>query len=449
MATIDDDVSDTDSEDDNQTETNRDVIVESDEFKKRSEMENKLCPSLDELEKIADSTEIQINSKGFDYIDVAGIPIIMGTTLSTYLSHETNCNDLNKIIKNMPTSAAYDSYIAEHNTIFDSCEPSTFTVAGIISNISFKESEIINSLPAPTGNILKLICNFGSKMNPNYIPAAPMIKSKRGRKPTKNKTKSRRSNQGTNDCMDSQITAYIRHPDRKKTYNIKLSRNGSIHIPGASNRRILDLIKPIKILCLYVNENKELFTKGRSSSKQPTVSVMQKIFDIPVESKQIEPVGICSLMRNYKCKITCDDYRVDVQNLNRLLVQECIATNLLIVVKNFCAPTVCELISECLVKENVLSISDHTYNPDKSFSMNIKILHSVTEDKKSTIKLLKSGKINFDGCNSDIEAALLYLWIKYIYIKYFDQIIVHKDSVVNTFKRNDMTNISYEQIKFS
>ena len=38
--------------------------------------------------------------------------------------------------------------------------------------------------------------------------------------------------------------------------------------------------------------------------------------------------------------------------------------------------------------------------------------------KKTTVKLLKKGKINFDGANSEYEVQELYYWLEYIYTKY-------------------------------
>ena len=56
-----------------------------------------------------------------------------------------------------------------------------------IKNILFIESELIEKLSNPTGNILKIGCNFGEKKNINYKEPKPIIKSNKGRKPKKRK----------------------------------------------------------------------------------------------------------------------------------------------------------------------------------------------------------------------------------------------------------------------
>ena len=64
-----------------------------------------------------------------------------------------------------------------------------------------------------------------------------------------------------------------------------------------------------------------------------------------------------------------------------------------------------------------MNIAETTYNTDRCFSYIIKFYRPSILDskKKATINLLKKGKINFEGLNSQEEAIELYYWIQYIY----------------------------------
>lgn len=52
-------------------------------------------------------------------------------------------------------------------------------------------------------------------------------------------------------------------------------------------------------------------------------------------------------------------------------------------------------------------------------------------DKKTTIKLLKKGKINLDNCDSEYGAMMLYLWIQYVYLKYKDTVLMDISTIKN------------------
>ena len=54
-------------------------------------------------------------------------------------------------------------------------------------------------------------------------------------------------------------------------------------------------------------------------------------------------------------------------------------------------------------------------------------------NKKTTVKLLKKGKINFDGGNCEHEILELYYWLQYIYSKYSNDILVDISKISNTY----------------
>ena len=82
-----------------------------------------------------------------------------------------------------------------------------------------------------------------------------------------------------------------------------------------------------------------------------------------------------------------------------------------------------------------MDIAERTYNTDKCFYLSIKFRRPINFEpkKKSTVKLLKKGKINFDGGNSEYEVMELYYWLAYIYNKYKNEILVDVSQIENKF----------------
>ena len=64
--------------------------------------------------------------------------------------------------------------------------------------------------------------------------------------------------------------------------------------------------------------------------------------------------------------------------------------------------------------------------------------------------MLKKGKINFDGGNSEYEVKELYYWLEYIYTKYKDQILIDITKIQNEYHKEfyDIdTSILYDLIE--
>jgi hypothetical protein len=66
-------------------------------------------------------------------------------------------------------------------------------------------------------------------------------------------------------------------------------------------------------------------------------------------------------------------------------------------------------------KDNLLS--HIKYDPEKypGFLIKIKTPNSVDQNKKTTIKIFPSGKINIDGANSRSEAEFIYYWLNHVF----------------------------------
>jgi TATA-box binding protein (TBP) (component of TFIID and TFIIIB) len=110
-----------------------------------------------------------------------------------------------------------------------------------------------------------------------------------------------------------------------------------------------------------------------------------------------------------------------------------------------------QMIDSILSKKNDINLAERSYNPDKAPPFSIKLQRPglKTEDKKTTVKLLKSGKLNFDGANSDLEVCEIYYWTYFMYIKYFAEIVVDREDIRNEFDPVSMADVKFEDITFS
>lgn len=284
--------------------------------------------------------------------------------------------------------------------IFSALQPSTLTAQGQMSNISFDEKLIINTLSPPKNHILMFGCNFGERFSPTYIPPVVKKTSGRGRKP-KEKKESRRKAQGNGKYFSSQITFLIEHPDTHLQYKIKLFRNGVFQVPGIRNPDMLDLIKPIIILRDYLSYN----------------------FG---ENVQVE--NFMAVMRNYKACLLNKYYHVNLEALEDIIMREKVNLkyeHFINYMLRKISPLYHNKIKDMLGNYNPMNIAEMTYNTDRCFCLIIKFYRPsiIDKHKKITVKLLKKGKINFDGGNSEVEVNELYLWLEYIYSKYKDQIL--------------------------
>ena len=72
-----------------------------------------------------------------------------------------------------------------------------------------------------------------------------------------------------------------------------------------------------------------------------------------------------------------------------------------------------------------IKIAGITNNSEKSGGLLLKFDRPIPEkpNKKMTVKITSTGKINFDGCNSEIEVQELYYWLHNIFRRYYNEII--------------------------
>jgi hypothetical protein len=309
--------------------------------------------------------------------------------------------------------------------MFTPLQPSTLTASGRLSNILIMEEDFIKHAPMPTGSILKICCNFGKKINPDYKSPVRAKTSQRGRKP-KNKLPKKRRVQGSGEYFNSQVTFYIRVPD-KNEYLIKLFRNGTFQVPGVQNPAMTDLVQPVLILRDY----------------------LRSTFD----RNDINVIDFRALMRNYKCRIiNAAKYRIYVDKLEQFINMEKYSDRNREFVDRFCKHLTDDDISkdmrEFIGNYNPMNMAEITYNIDRSGSLVPKFYRptKIDANKKITVKLLKKGKINFDGGISQEEIEELYHWFEYIYEKYKKEIMCDIETIKDHEDSDEETYKEYESI---
>jgi hypothetical protein len=310
----------------------------------------------------------------------------------------------------------YKKAISQKNKemLLSPLKPSTLTAKGKFSNIQFNEEDIIDMLTMPKNPcILKIGCNYGEIFNveSEHQPTPTKVKkSNRGRKP-KVKAKSKRKLQGTGKYFSSQITFEVYHPEYKKIYKIKLFRNGYFQVPGVSHTEMDDLIFPTKVLRDYLRE---------------------EFYD-----ETIETVFFISVMRNYKCSFSNPKLFVYLNKLEKVLIKEKKGVEFNELLSDTIARAFpiesCPWISDVrdyIGSTNPMNIAEIQNNCERYFGLIIKFYRPIPwkKDKKTTIKILRSGKVNFDGGNSQEEIFELYHWLQWFILDRYEEIVYDEEA---------------------
>jgi len=369
----------------------------------------------------------QLNQSKYDKLHfntINGIKVYTGTTEFSK----------KKILNSI---SYYKNHTIENEKVFTELVPSTLTAKGQFTNINFNEEDIIDMLRTPDGGyILKIGCNYGVIVNPNpsYDPPEAKVRtSNRGRKP-KIKPKSKRKVQGTGKFFSSQITFEIYNPETKKIYKIKLFRNGRFQVPGVKQPDMSDLINPISTLRDYL---------------------VDQFMD---ETIKVE--YFISVMRNYICRIANPNILIRLNDLETLfksqkdtdspaIYHKFVEDNKHIlfchnIIKSYIYKKIpkvniyyrfvernknilycSDIIKKYIGKKNIIGMAEIQNNCERYFGLILKFNRPVAWklDKRTTIKILRSGKINIDGGNSIEEIYQLYYWLKYTFIKYKSAIL--------------------------
>jgi len=274
---------------------------------------------------------------------------------------------------------------------FNDLNLSTITVESKISNIKFKECDLIPklSLPDKMPEVIKIGCNYGEYISEKFIEMTTAVKkSNRGRK-KKNKPISNRKIQGNGKYFNSQITFTILDPiNDKKFYHLKLYTNGTIQITYVCYEDI-NLIRPIIDL---------------------VISIIKPIDSIKVDlNEEIKIVYLKSIMRNYKFNIIQDNIFIDLNKFKTLLL-------------NFKNYQLEHINKQSEIKQYFQDNQDYDYklllqleiglikcNFEKYTGIIVKFKTPLPDkvDKLTTVKIFSSGKINIDGSNNFEESSLI------------------------------------------
>lgn len=290
------------------------------------------------------------------------------------------------------------------NSFFTELILSTITVEAKISNISFKEKDLINklSLDQKTSDIIKIGCNYEEYISDKYLELTkPVKKSNRGRK-KKIKPISNRKIQGNGKYFNSQITfTILDHIDKSKFYHLKLFTNGTIQIPYVCNENI-EIIKPIIEL---------------------VIDLIKDIHDIKVDiTKDIDIIYIKSIMRNYKFNISEEQYYIDLNKFQNILTQfkyyQINNNDDFIHNKNYDLD---------LLKSLELNMIKCNFERYTGIILKFKTPIDDNKNKLTTVKIFSSGKMNIDGSNNLEESTNIKKIIGNLIINNKDEILYIKN----------------------
>lgn len=321
-----------------------------------------------------------------------------------------------KDIENIKTNAEYyKSLVNAENALFAPLTTSTLTIKGKV-NSYINEETMSESFHTPTGNIIKICNNFIELINPNYVAPKKKEKSTRGRK-AKDKKKNKRKTQGSGKYFGSQTTFCIKNGNmdikdkdgNPKQYKIKLFRNGKFQIPGIKFLDMRDVKEPLKDLCDYLS----IFHNKKVKVESISIVMANFITKLKKENCRLKLMNLCMAMIEWKNK------QKKINEINMY--------NDLKSIFGFTSYSASKMVE--YLPDTSINIAEINFNPDQYFGLIIRfnrnsVLNNEEENKKRskkikkiTIKILRSGKINFDGGNSFEEVEELYYWLQYILLE--------------------------------
>jgi len=411
------------------------------------------------------------------------------------------------------------AYYKDFPQVLEPMEHSTSSVTGLFIGINFDAEELINSLEC-CGNIMRIDCNFGHKINKAWETDILVIKST-----AKKSKKSSESRKGQGDCssFNSQISFIIRGshvcPKSKigeshknaivinlgmnelvtKTYKIKVFCNGAVSIPGVLIEDMADIKWPLDELCGYLTRillppksvrqlmlfpimknYKTALKKGgininelqnycekhfnnltntrmsdiveflccpafiidqrKSDDIQPIFNGWNEWFELP--APETLRINGNELRRFITASTKAKNLYVDINVLmseikyagpllsdiyNRVrIIYEALAARyqhisdnsyqriIYFAIKQWSINLKSQLVSE---RDNMLS--HFKYDPEKysGFIIKVKTPRFNNTNKRTTIKIFPSGKINIDGAPSYAYAEFIYWWLNHIFVE--------------------------------
>jgi hypothetical protein len=321
---------------------------------------------------------------------------------------------------------------------------STISMNGTIDNVSPDEKEDGNRMEC-IGPIVEIANNFDCKTTPSYME----YKKKHEKKSrTSTITKHRRKkhshmNKGTGTHQASQITFVVKSP-AGRYYKIKVFRKGSIQVPGVVKEN--GYVDIVESLCVLVNYLRWIYSDNSIRMSELFTSMKNYCCKLQYTHFRINLSKMKELLRQYKMNnpfkeevkflLNCvglheekkdnveseeededDDIRINIGLPNRPkmlynVIHKGINTysneGIFDMIRIMCGHT----------KEQMAEIIQ---DPDKSASsLSVKFYRSPVkvfkvmrekDPKRTTVKIMQSGKINIEGGNSYEEAAKIRDWL--------------------------------------
>lgn len=250
------------------------------------------------------------------------------------------------------------------------------TLDGQISNIHFNEANLINILEC-NEIIVALDCNFGHKIYEHYTKPVKERKSNRGRK-KKEVVKKNRKKQGDGSCFNSQLTFTIRPPENPTAvYKFKLFRTGRLQLPNARPDTLAEIIKYTYHICTVLEH---------TLNNPP---------DLPIQLTNINPS-----MQNYKFILTMPSpaHIIDLGAFAAII-----------------RDTPAEV-----------PISDVKYSRVNDTLIVVKFDTPIARkrEKKTSLKIYQSGKVNISGGLLIEHTTSIYEYISNLFVRHYETLCV-------------------------
>lgn len=337
-----------------------------------------------------------------------GVVVYDGMSELTMQKYECNIAALAGIIRGQPQ-------------LFTIPKSSTITASGLVmyvnpdgstSPLHFLEKDIIEHIircAVPLPDTIQLVgCNYGEYKHPNYVPPKKKGASGRGRKPKLKKKRTRRT-QGNGRYMFSQLTIEVVHPVSRSILKIKVFRTGVIQCPGVVMPNLQDLVDAIQVVQEYLSS---------------------------VFGRLIKMSHVVALMRNYIWRMRNFDYHISLERLVDIIRAEKRSDANLAFLDYMIADVPDRFrgrVRKFIGDINPMNIAEVTYNKDRCFYLLIKFWRATPHKKarKLTCKLMKSGRLNFDGGLTSRQLNEVFLWLQDLYYRNAHLVIFDINHIVD------------------
>jgi hypothetical protein len=282
------------------------------------------------------------------------------------------------------------------NEIMTIPKSSTISVTGKLSHIIFNEKGLATHLLFPENpRILKIGCNDRKILQLNYQEKYHEKKKKAALRKAKRQSGQRPKKGGGYfpSCIQFDILA----DDMLTVFKIKLFRTGTVQIPGVKDSLMRDAIPALVILRDYMRNL--------------------------MENPKIDIVCLTTNMRNYISQLRRVSCGIFVEHMQNLMMR--IKTEFTVVstaemwmrwqsVRHLPREDAWKQLMDAKITN--IKINEISLNEEKRPGLYIKFNRPIKHnaDKQLTIKVLKSGKIDFDGASHDLEVREMFQWVVFL-----------------------------------